>query len=48
MDDPNKKVNPEETEKDDKIQVPDAEAEKVAGGAKFDSWEDKKKPRKPK
>ena len=48
MDDPNKKVNQEETQtgKDEKIQVADDEAEKAAGGAKFESWEDKK-PRRP-
>ena len=40
MNDPNKKVNPEETEapKDGKTQVSDDEAEKVAGGASFQKW----------
>lgn len=48
MDDPNKKVKPEETEanKDEKIQVPDEEAEKAAGGASFGFWDREK--RKPK
>ena len=33
MNDPNKKVNPEETPKDEKIQLTDSEAEKAAGGS---------------
>ena len=32
MNDPNKKVNPEKTPKDEKIQLTDSEAEKAAGG----------------
>ena len=47
MADPNKKVKQEEAKKDEKIQISDDEAGKVAGGAKFNSLEDKK-PRKPK
>ena len=38
MNDPNKKVNQEETPKDEKIQITDSEAEKAAGG-KFDRVE---------
>lgn len=32
MNDPNKKVNPEETPKNEKIQLTDSEAENAAGG----------------
>ena len=32
MNDQNKKVNPQETPKDEKIQLTDSEAEKAAGG----------------
>ena len=46
MNDPSKKVTPEEAEKDDKIQVPDEEAEKVAAGADFWFWDRER--RKPK
>ena len=48
MNDPNKKVNQEETEtgKGEKIQVTDDEAEKAAGGADFWFWDREK--RKPK
>ena len=35
MNDQNKKVNPEETSKDEKIQLTDSEAENAAGGAGF-------------
>ena len=35
MNDPNKKANPEETPKDERIQITDSEAEKAAGGAGF-------------
>ena len=38
MNDPNKKVNPKETPKDEKIQLTDSEAEKAVG-AKFDRVE---------
>ena len=41
MNDPNKKVNPEETPKDKKIQLTDSEAENAAGGA---GWKKLKKP----
>jgi hypothetical protein len=46
MNDQNKKVNPEETEKDEKTQVPEDEAEKVAAGANFWFWDRER--RKPK
>ena len=46
MDDPNKKENPKETEKDEKIQLTDEEAEKAAGGADFWFWDRER--RKPK
>lgn len=46
MNDPNKKVNQEETPKDEKIQVPEDEAEKAAGGADFWFWDRER--RKPK
>ena len=35
MNDPNKKVNPKETPKDEKIQLTDSEAENAAGGVGF-------------
>ena len=38
MNDPNKKVNQEETPKDEKIQLTDSEAENAAGGS-FDKIE---------
>ena len=46
MNDPNKKENPKETEKDEKIQLTDEEAEKAAGGADFWFWDRER--RKPK
>ena len=48
MNDPNKKANPEETPKAEKIELTDDEVEKAAGGAKFNSWGDEKKSRRPK
>lgn len=42
MNDPSKKVNPEETPKDEKIQLSDDEVEKVAGGGKAGSTSDPK------
>ena len=46
MNDPNKKVNPEVTGKDEKIELTDDEAEKTAGGAGFCFWDrESKKPK---
>lgn len=41
MNDPNKKVNPEKTPKNEKIQLTDSEAENAAGGA---GWKKIEKP----
>lgn len=46
MNDPNKKAEPEETGKDEKIEIAEDEAEKAAGGADFWFWDREK--RKPK
>ena len=48
MDDPNKKVNQEETEanKDESIQLTEDNLEKVAGGADFCFWDRERKNQK--
>ena len=46
MNDPTKKVNPEEDPKDEKVEMTEEEAEKVAGGASFGFYDREK--RKPK
>ena len=46
MNDPTKKVNPEETPKDEKVEMTEEEAEKAAGGASFGFYDREK--RKPK
>ena len=46
MNDPNKKAEPEETGKDEKIEIAESEAEKAAGGADFWFWDrETKKPK---
>ncbi len=46
MNDPNKKVTPEEAKKDEEKKLTDEEAEKAAGGASFGFYDREK--RKPK